>query len=302
MSIKRNALGKGLSALLENSETDITSRNSPVEGSSSVAGSVPNIPVEQIESNPFQPRTDFEEESLKELSASIKAHGIIQPITVRKLGYDRYQLISGERRLKASKLAGLKSIPSYIRIANDQSMLEMALVENIQRHDLNAIEIAISYKRLIDECTITQEELSERVGKNRSTVTNTLRLLKLPPEVQAAIRDGKISMGHARAILGVDDVVKQIMMFKEIMSGNLNVRETEELARANGNKSNLRKKESQQKGNRTDSFEFTKIQNVLSSHFGTKIQLKRNGNGSGKIVIPFDNDEDLNRVLELLNY
>ncbi len=302
MSIKRNALGKGLSALLENSETDITSKNSAAEGSSSVAGSVPNIPVEQIESNPFQPRTDFEEEALNELASSIRAHGIIQPITVRKLGYDRYQLISGERRLKASKMAGLKSVPAYIRIANDQSMLEMALVENIQRHDLNAIEIAISYKRLIDECTITQEELSERVGKNRSTVTNTLRLLKLPPEIQAAIRDGKLTMGHARAILGVGDVMRQLMMFKEIMTNKLNVRDTEELARASGNKSTGRKKEAQRKNGSADSFEFTKIQNVLSSHFGTKIQLKRNGNGSGRIVIPFENDEDLNRVLELLNY
>ncbi|MCX6291699.1 MAG: ParB/RepB/Spo0J family partition protein [Bacteroidetes bacterium] len=300
MSIKRNALGKGLGALLESIETDITSKSHVTEGSPAVAGSVANIPVDQVESNPFQPRTDFEAEALKELSDSIKEQGIIQPITVRKLGYDKYQLISGERRLKASKMAGLKTIPAYIRIANDQNMLEMALVENIQRQDLNAIEIAISYKRLIDECSLTQEVLSTRVGKNRTTVTNYMRLLKLPPEIQVAIRDGKISMGHARAITGVDDVVKQLMMFKEIMSGKLNVRDTEELARESGNKSTLKKKSTQNKNQL--SFEFTKIQNVLSSHFGTKIQLKRNANGSGRIIIPFDHDEDLNRVLELLNY
>jgi len=299
MSIKRNALGKGLSALLENSETDITS--GPIgDGSAPVSGAVPTIPVSQVEPNPFQPRTDFDEAALQELAASIKVHGIIQPITVRKLGYDRYQLIAGERRLKASKLAGLKNIPAFVRIANDQNMLEMALVENIQRDELNDIEVAISYKRLIDECSLTQEELSERVGKNRSTVTNTLRLLRLPPEIQAAIRDGKITMGHARAILGVDDIVKQLMMFRDIINGNLNVRDTEALARVSGNKSASRRAPSSIKNTR--SFELDKIQQVLSSHFGTKISLKKTGSGNGKIIIPFKNDEDLNRVLELLNY
>jgi ParB family chromosome partitioning protein len=300
MSIKRNALGKGLSALLENNDTDITSKTPVAEGNSAVAGSVANIPVDQVESNPFQPRTDFEEEALKELSESIKEQGIIQPITVRKLGYDKYQLISGERRLKASKLAGLKSIPAYIRIANDQNMLEMALVENIQRQDLNAIEIAISYKRLIDECSLTQEELSARVGKNRTTVTNYMRLLRLPPEVQISLRDGKLTMGHARAILGVDDIARQLLIYRDILNKQLSVRDVEELARETGNNSSRKKKEPVTGGNL--SFEFTKIQNVLSSHFGTKIQLKRNGNGSGRISIPFDNDEDLNRILELLNY
>ncbi len=303
MSMKRNALGKGLSALLENNDTDITSNAPVTEGGSVVSGSVANIPVDQVESNPFQPRTDFEEEALKELSESIKEQGIIQPITVRKLGYDKFQLISGERRLKASKLAGLKSIPAYIRIANDQNMLEMALVENIQRQDLNAIEIAISYKRLIDECSLTQEELSTRVGKNRTTVTNYMRLLRLPPEIQISIRDGKITMGHARAILGVEDIARQLMIYRDIVNKQLSVRDVEELARESGNKSTRVKKEStgiSSTGNL--SFEFTKIQNVLSSHFGTKIQLKRNGKGSGRISIPFENDEDLNRILELLNY
>ncbi|MFN8166864.1 MAG: ParB/RepB/Spo0J family partition protein [Bacteroidia bacterium] len=299
MSNKRSALGKGLSALLENSDTDVTSKANP-DSLGSVVGSVAQIPLEQIEPNPFQPRVDFDTDALTELSASIKEQGIIQPITVRKMGYDKYQIISGERRFKASRLAGLKTIPAYIRVANDQGMLEMALVENIQRQDLNALEIAISYKRLIDECALTQEELSERVGKNRSTVTNFLRLLKLPPDIQAAIRDQKISMGHARAILGVDDIAKQLMMFREILEKQLSVRDVESLARETGNKSPGKKKEKELKNQL--SFEFSKIQNILTSHFGSKIQLQRANNGSGKIIIPFTNDDDLNRILELLNY
>jgi ParB family transcriptional regulator, chromosome partitioning protein len=298
MSTKRNALGRGLSALLENSDTDVTSKTG-LE-TSGVVGSVAQIPLDQIDPNPFQPRTEFDANALAELANSIKHQGIIQPVTVRKLGYDRYQIISGERRFKASKIAGLTSIPAYIRVANDQGMLEMALVENIQRQDLNALEIALSYKRLIDECTLTQEELSDRVGKNRSTVTNFLRLLKLPPEIQAAIRDGKITMGHARAILGVDDISKQLMIFREIIGKQLSVRDVEDLARESGNKSTSRKHTEKNKNQL--SFEFSKIQNILTSHFGTKIQLQRADNGSGKIVIPFGNDEDLNRILELINY
>lgn len=300
MSTKRSALGKGLSALLESADTDVTSKTSTPDSMGAVVGSVAQIPLDQIEPNPFQPRVDFDSDALNELSASIKEQGIIQPITVRKLGYDKYQIISGERRFKASKLADLKSIPAYIRVANDQGMLEMALVENIQRQDLNALEVALSYKRLIDECSLTQEELSERVGKNRSTVTNFLRLLKLPPDIQAAIRDQKISMGHARAILGVDDISKQLMMFREILNKQLSVRDVELLARETGNKSPGKKKEQELKNQL--SFEFSKIQNILTSHFGAKIQLQRANNGSGKIVIPFTNDEDLNRILELLNY
>lgn len=300
MSNKRTALGKGLSALLENSETDVTTKSGGINNTGSVVGGVAQIPMNQIEPNPFQPRTEFDPEALADLAASIKQQGIIQPITVRKMGYDKYQIISGERRFKASKIAGLTAIPAYIRVANDQGMLEMALVENIQRQDLNALEIALSYKRLIDECSLTQEELSDRVGKNRSTVTNFLRLLKLPPEIQAAIRDQKITMGHARAILGVDDVAKQLMMFREIIEKQLSVRDVENLARESGNKSTKRKKAEREKNQL--SFEFTKIQNILTSHFGAKIQLQRANNGSGKILIPFDNDEDLNRILELLNY
>ena len=299
MTIKKSALGKGLSALLESSDTDVTSNVNPAS-TGGVVGSIAQIPLDQIEANPFQPRVNFDDTSLGELSASIKEQGIIQPITVRKLGYDKYQIISGERRYKASKLAGLKTIPAYIRVANDQGMLEMAIVENIQREDLNALEVALSYKRLLDECGLTQEELSERLGKNRSTVTNFLRLLKLPPDIQASVRDGKISMGHARAILGVDDIDKQLYIYHEILNKNLSVRDVELLARETGNKSTIKKKKDEMKDQL--SFEFSKIQNILTSHFGSKIQLQRANNGSGKIVIPFHDDEDLNRVLELLNY
>jgi ParB family chromosome partitioning protein len=299
MSTKRNALGKGLSALLDNAETDITTKGENGMLSPS-AGSVSAIPVSQIETNPFQPRTDFDRTALEELAASIKEQGIIQPITVRKLGYDKYQIISGERRFRASKLAGLDAIPAYVRVANDQSMLEMALVENLQRNDLNAVEIGISFKRLLDECNLTQEELSDRIGLNRSTVTNYIRLLKLPPEIQLAIRDNKITMGHARAILGITDVTKQLLIFKLVLEKNLTVREVEDLARESGNKSTG----SRHAGASAQklSFEYEKIQNVLSSHFGTKIHLKRNSNGDGSIVIPYENDTDLNRILELLNY
>ncbi len=299
MTIKKSALGKGLSALLESSDTDVTS-NVNAAATGGVVGSIAQIPLDQIEANPFQPRVDFDDTALAELSTSIKEQGIIQPITVRKLGYDKYQIISGERRYKASKLAGLKTIPAYIRVANDQGMLEMAIVENIQRKDLNALEVALSYKRLIDECSLTQEELSDRLGKNRSTITNFLRLLKLPPDIQASVRDGKISMGHARAILGVDDIDKQLYIYKEILSKELSVRDVELLARETGNRSTIKKKKTEMKDQL--SFEFSKIQNILTSHFGAKIQLQRSNNGSGKIVIPFQNDEDLNRVLELLNY
>src|SRR5688572_30135765 len=240
MSTKRNALGKGLSALLDNADTDITTKN---EGSVlyPAVGNVSSVPIDQIETNPFQPRTDFDPQALQELAASIKEQGIIQPITVRKLGYDKYQIISGERRFRASKLAGLPAIPAYIRVANDQSMLEMALVENLQRNDLNAVEIGISFKRLIDECSLTQEELSDRIGMNRSTVTNYIRLLKLPPEIQLAVRDNTITMGHARAILGVSDFTRQLLLFKLTIEKKLSVREVEEQAREAGNQSAKKK-------------------------------------------------------------
>ena len=296
MSTKRSALGKGLSALLENADTDVTSKT----GADGVVGSIAQIPLEQIEPNPFQPRTEFDVEALAELSASIKEQGIIQPITVRKLGYDRYQIISGERRFKASKLAGLTSLPAYIRVANDQGMLELALIENIQRENLNPIEVAISFKRLLDECSLTQEVLSERVGKNRSTVTNFLRLLKLPPEIQLAVRDERISMGHARALAGIEDISRQLSVYKEVLKSDLNVRQTEELTRQAG--ASLHSRGPEQKSKTVPYSEFSKIQKVLSEHFGSRVNLQQTKNGSGKISITYKDDEDLNRILELLNY
>ncbi len=298
---KRSALGRGLSALLENSETDVTSSSGSSPASPGVVGSVAQIPLDQIEPNPFQPRTEFKDEELKELAQSIREQGIIQPITVRKMGYDKYQIISGERRFRASKLSGATNIPAYIRVANDQGMLEMALVENIQRQELNAIDIGISYKRLIEECDLTQEELSERVGKNRTTVTNFMRLLKLPPEIQSALRDNKISMGHARALLSIDDIGHQLLLFKDILQKQLSVRDVESMARTEGAGS---KKSSSGSAKKPEglTFEYTKIKNVLSSHFDANVQLTRSSNGSGKISIPFSDDQDLNRILELLNY
>lgn len=293
---KKSALGKGLGALLSSSDTDITSKND-LTGSPSVAGSVASIALEKIETNPFQPRTDFEVQALNELSESIRQQGIIQPITVRKLGYDRYQIISGERRFRASKLAGLEVIPAYIRIANDQAMLEMALVENIQRENLNPIEIGISYKRLIDECNLSQEELADKVGKDRSTVTNYMRLLKLPPKIQAAIRDGQISMGHARAIINVDDIGVQLKIYDEIINNNLSVRKVEELVRLNSSKKG--------KGGRPGKleslgYEYKNIQDRLAGFYETKVELKTGAKGTGKIVISYYSVDDLNRLLDIL--
>jgi len=293
---KKSALGKGLSALLSGADTDITS-SSDVAGSSVVAGSVANISVDKIETNPFQPRTDFEVQALKELSESIRQQGIIQPITVRKLGYDRYQIISGERRFRASKMAGLEVIPAYVRIANDQAMLEMALVENIQRENLNPIEIGISYKRLLDECNLSQEQLAEKVGKDRSTVTNYMRLLKLPPKIQAAIRDGIISMGHARAIINVDDVGMQLKIYDDIVLNNLSVRKVEELVRGTSGK---KSKSSQQAKPKSLGFEYKSIQDRLAGFYETRVELKPGAKGSGKIVLSYYSVDDLNRLLDIL--
>lgn len=295
MNNKKSALGKGLSALLENSDTDITSK-ADFTGSPTIVGAIANIDVEKIEANPFQPRTDFDRHALEELSASIKEHGVIQPVTVRKLGYDKYQLISGERRLKASKIAGLRVIPAYIRIANDQAMLEMAIIENVQRENLNAIEIAMSYKRLIDECNLTQDQLSERIGKNRSTITNYLRLLKLPPEIQIGIRDGLVTMGHARALINVDDIATQLYLYKQIVKNEWSVRQAEQMARSDRRKPVIKNTEEPL------SADFKKIRDVLSSRFETKIDLTSDKSGKGKIVIPFNSYDDLSRVLEMLNY
>lgn len=292
---KKTALGKGLSALLENAATDIT-HNSNMGDVAVVAGAISNIDISKIEANPFQPRTDFDEAALKELSASIKQQGIIQPITVRKLGYDKFQIISGERRYRASLLAGLKSLPVYIRIADDQTMLEMALVENIQRENLNALEVAISYKRLIDECNISQEELADKVGKERSTVTNYLRLLKLPPQIQVAIKESKISMGHARALINVADVVMQLQLFNEIINSGLSVRKAEELVR-NANKVSKPKTVVN-----TLSPDLKKVQDRLSSLYETRVIFTNGTKGTGKIVINYYSNEDMIRIIEMLDY
>jgi ParB family chromosome partitioning protein len=298
MSTKRNALGKGLSALLENASTDITSNAKLSVEPGAVVGAVSNIPVGQIEANPFQPRTHFEEQALQELADSIKIHGIIQPVTVRKMGYDRFQLISGERRFRASQLAGMETIPAYVRVANDQSMLEMALVENIQRENLDAIEIAISYKRLIDECSLTQEQLSEKVSKQRSTVTNYLRLLKLPAVVQLGIREKKISMGHARALINVEKQEDMEDLYHRIMEEDLSVREVEELAR------DVKKIEPRIKHkNMTGSLDvkYSHKLKSLSKQYNSKIELKSNEQGQGKLIIPFASEEDLERLLDALD-
>jgi ParB family chromosome partitioning protein len=256
------------------------------------------IPMEEIEVNPFQPRSHFDQESLKELAESIHVHGIIQPITVRKLSQHQYQLISGERRFQASKLAGLQTIPAYIRAANDQQMLEMALIENIQRENLNAIEIALSYQRLMSECNLKQDELGERVGKNRTTVTNYLRLLKLPPDIQISVRDNKLSMGHARAIINVENADQQLYIFKRTLEEDLSVRKVEDLVRTLSH-GKTGSKEAQPNTPGPASKEIGQLQSKLSSHFGTRVVIKSDGK-KGDIRIPFLSVEDLNRILDIL--
>lgn len=298
-SKKRPALGKGLSALLESSATDITSREL---SDSSVLGSVAMLPVNHIEANPFNPRTHFEEEALEELSESIATHGIIQPLTVRKLGRNRYQLISGERRFKASQIAGLKEVPAYIRVANDQAMLEMALVENIQREDLNAIEVALSYQRLIQECNLTQEKLGKQISKSRTSITNHLRLLKLPAKIQLAVREKEISMGHARALVALDNEKKQLEIFDKIVENNLSVRQVEELIRDGKTSSTDSKKEKEKD---KPKHKVTEVQNEftdrLSDKVAAKVQIKKQPNGNGKVIINFNSEVDLNRIIEILN-
>ena len=298
---KKQALGRGLGALLTDSHAQRTTGS--VENSLrkvAVPSNMDEIPLEQIETNPFQPRTHFDQEALEELADSIKTQGIIQPITVRKLSPEKYQLISGERRYQASKLAGLSKIPAYVRTANDQQMLEMALIENIQRENLNAIEIALSYQRLLTECELKQEELGDRVGKKRTTVNNYLRLLKLPPVIQIALRDNSISMGHARAIINVDDPAKQLYIFNKIVNDGLSVRNVEKLVRDLTSGQPETKKESPNI-NPDKEREFKQLQFKLSSHFGTKVNVKTDENNKGEIKIPFVSTEDLNRILELLN-
>lgn len=297
---KRSALGKGLGALLENSDTDITSKSNGV----GVVGSISMLPITSIEANPFNPRTNFERDALEELSASIAAHGIIQPLTVRKLGRDKYQLISGERRFRASQLAGLTEVPAYVRIANDQSMLEMALVENIQREDLNPIEVALSYQRLIEECNLTQDQLGQKISKSRSSITNHLRLLKLPAEIQAGVKQGQISMGHARALVSARDPEEQVKLYNRTIQDQLSVRELEALMRGEDIRTNV-SSPTGTKGKSSSGVQISAIENVLkerlSDHLSAKVDIKKSNNGSGKIIVNFNSDIDLNRIMELLN-
>ncbi len=293
MKTKKKALGRGLDAILQSPETDITSKD--ISGNY-VVGAIANIMIEKIEANPFQPRDQFDDELIQELASSIKKQGIIQPITVRKMGYDKYQLISGERRLRAAKIAGLSEIPCYIRVANDEQMLEMALIENIHRKDLNAIEIAISYQRLLEECELTHEKLSDRISKNRSTITNYLRLLKLPPEAQLAIRDGKISMGHARALINVEDSDVQLSILRKAISQELSVRQVEELVR------NLHEKPQPTPNEKIEVPAFFSESAVeLREKYGTHVNIRRNTKGKGQIVISFESDQDFSRILSLLD-
>lgn len=288
----KQELGKGIRALLSgNSElSTLHTTKSPGTGNT-----ITEISVDQIEVNPFQPRNAFDETAINELAASIKNHGIIQPLTIRKLSNDDYQLISGERRLRAAKIAGLKKVPAYIRTADDQSMLEMALVENIQRQDLNPLEVAISLKRLLEECDLTHDALSDRVAKDRSTVTNYIRLLKLPPEVQHALKASEISMGHAKAILSLDGIDKQLIVFREIIQKQLSVRATEEFARS------LQQPRSGQKAKPPSGslpFQYEQVRKDLTSTFDTKVDIQLKGKSKGFIQIHFNSDDEFNHILD----
>lgn len=290
MKVKKKALGRGLDAILQSPETDITSKD--ISGNY-VVGAIANLSIDKIETNPFQPRTEFNQLSIEELSKSIQEQGIIQPITVRKLGYDKYQLISGERRFRAAKLSGLTEIPTFIRVANDEQMLELSLVENIHREDLNAIEIAISYHRLIEECNLTQEKLSDKIGKNRTTISNYMRLLRLPVEVQIALKENQISMGHARTLINIPDDETKLRILKRIIENDLSVRNTEEIVRSLINPTKKKAKfELPEK--------FLHEREKLIETFGSRVDINCNVKGVGSIVIKFDSDKDFDRILSLL--
>ena len=287
-AVKKQALGRGLSALLKETKSDISSASD--KNADVIVGNILEIDLDKIEMNPFQPRTHFNEEAIEELASSIRELGVIQPITVRKLKGNQFQLVSGERRFRASKLIGLETIPAYIRIANDQEMLEMALVENIQRKDLDPIEVALSYQRMIDEIKLTQEEMSQRVGKKRSTISNYLRLLKLDPIIQTGMRDGFLSMGHGRALINIEDTNEQLHIYEKILEEKLSVRQTEQLVKS-------------LKNPETEKATPTYISDGLktfSEFFGHKIDIKYSGNNKGKIMVPFHSEEDFNRIKKLL--
>jgi ParB family chromosome partitioning protein len=287
---KKNVLGRGLGALIEGVEKEILEKKVEVNR---------DIPIELIDSNPFQPRTSFDEQSLDELAASIQKLGIVQPLTVRETDSGRYQLIAGERRLRAARRAGLTHVPAYIRTADDRAMLELALVENIQREDLDAVEVAISFQRLIEECNLTQEELSDRVGKQRSTVANYLRLLKLPAEIQLGIKNKQLMMGHARTLINIEDPKKQINIYYKIIDGELSVRQAEELVRQLQSEKlkDPAKLERKQKLNEN----FSRLSEHLSNIFTAKVDFRINEQGKGKIVIPFENPEEMERILGIFD-
>lgn len=294
---KKQALGRGLSALLKDPENDIKSATD--KNADKVVGNIIELDLEHIEVNPFQPRSNFNDESIKELATSIRELGVIQPITVRKLGFNEYQLVSGERRYRASKLLGLDTIPAYIRIANDQESLEMALVENIQRQDLDPIEIALSYQRLIDEINLTQEKLSERVGKKRSTIANYLRLLKLDPIIQTGIRDGFLSMGHGRALVNIDKKQDQIALYEKIISNSLSVRETESAVKAYHTEDTIPKEIKKPVQNDPAVFVRKGIKE-LTDALSVKVDIKSSDNSKGKITIPFKSQEEFDRIKKLI--
>jgi len=299
MAKKKEELGKGLRALLGNiDKADSKPKSKSKTASSTLAEGVAEIPIKNIEANPYQPRKEFKKNELLELVQSIKTLGLIQPITIRSLSKDKYQIISGERRWRASKLAGLKTVPAYIRTADDQGMLEMALVENIQRSNLNALEIAISYQRLIEECDLQHDEMAKRVGKERSTISNYIRLLKLPPDIQSGLKDNSISMGHARALLSIDDPLKQLHIFKRIKDENLSVRNTEKIIR--DLKSDSPASKIVRKSPNMIHPEVRRIQERLRKQLDSKVEINRSNKGKGKITIYFNSDDQFNDIVDAL--
>lgn len=290
--VKKSALGRGLGALITDAAEDPKPR-------AEAMSAIQELDLDDIRPNPFQPRTEFDEEALQELAVSIKSIGIVQPITVRAVEDGKYEIIAGERRFRASRLAGLKSIPAYIRKTEDESLLELALIENIQREDLNAIEVAISYQRLIDECKLTQDGLSERVGKKRATIANYLRLLKLPAPIQLALRDKRITMGHARAIINIEDTDTQFMIFEQILKYDFSVRKVEEIVRELANPKPGEEERKTVKKNEVG--DYIELQQHLSRRFQARVELKRNESGKGKIVIAFKSDEELEKIVSILD-
>lgn len=295
MAKRRRAVGKGIKAILANIEQEVEDNQEKVV--KKLVGSTAMIPLAHIDINPYNPRTEFNQEALDALAKSIGVHGLIQPITLRRLEKDKYQLISGERRFRASKIAGLKEVPAYVRVVNDQELIEMALVENIQREDLNAIEVAITYQRLIEECKLTHEKLAERVGKSRTNVTNHLRLLKLPPEILQSVRKKELTMGHARALAGVEDLAFKFGLYRKVLNEDLSVRKTEQLAKEYLEKKNTKKTSS---GKASLPPAYKDVQDRISKRFGSKTQIKLGKDGKGQIVLNFGSTDDLNRILDII--